>query len=46
MDKDKNVTRPKSTRDYYNSDKHKKESRIESKLKCGDIGINCIIKYK
>lgn len=50
MNKDKHSTSPRSTNYNHSADRRtsndKKEVKVGSKLKCGDIGIDCIIKYK
>lgn len=50
MNRDKNTAKLRITNDSHGTNhrvsNNKKEAKIESKLKCGDIGIDCIIKYK
>ena len=46
MGKDKSETMPKYTREFHSGDRNKKEIKIQSKLKLGNIGIDSIIKTK
>lgn len=46
MGKDKSETKPKCTREFHSGDRNKKEIKIQSKLKLGSTGLDCIIKTR
>lgn len=50
MNRDKTTAKLRTANDSHSTNhrvsNNKKEAKIESKLKYGDIGIDCIIKYK
>ncbi len=47
MGKDKSETKPKYIREFHSGErKKKKEIKVPSKLKLGNIGIDSIIKTK
>ena len=46
MGKDISETKPKFTSEFHSGERNKKEIKVPSKLKLGNIGIDSIIKTK
>lgn len=44
MGKDKSETKPKYTREFHSGERNKKEVKVPSKLKLGNIGLIVLLK--